>query len=75
MNNNKRIEKITKKHFEILDTLEFYDGGELRFFYDYYRLVDKNKKPIINIKRYIIDDLIEHNYIIKNKVNYSINKI
>ena len=75
MEKRKRIEKLNNKHFDVLNKLEFYKNGELRFYYDYYRLVDENKNPVYNIKKWIIDDLIEHEYIDKKMGNYTINKI
>ena len=75
MRNTKRIDRLKNNHFTILDVLEKYENGKLRFYDAYYRLVDKNKNPIANIKKYLIDDLIEHNYITKEKSNFKINKI
>lgn len=70
-----RIEKINKVHFDTLNLLKMYPKSELRFFYEYYRLVDENKNPIRNIKKYIIDDLIEHGYLNKRIGKFTINKI
>jgi len=74
MTKNKRIEKLSKKHFQILDILEKYYNGELRDYYEFYRLVDEQKNPVCNFKKFYIDDLIEHNNILKNKRNFTIIK-
>lgn len=74
MKKNKRLEKLSKLHFRILDTLENNHSGELRNYGKYYRLVDYMKNPICNIKRFYIDDLIEHGNIIKQETNFTIIK-
>lgn len=69
-----RLKNLTKLHFQILDILENHFEGELRNYGEYYRLVDCKKNPICNIKKFYIDDLIEHGNVIKQKTYFTIIK-
>lgn len=70
----KRILRLGKEHKNALILLDRYSDGKLISYYEYFRLQTSYSHPVANIKKYIINDLIEHEKLTKNGINFLIRK-